>query len=384
MKKQIKKLAAAGIAAALSLSLALTGYAGPAAKGNAAVDPLDDNWLEFDEVSARIQNYNTTYKEVKSQLVGGYLSLDAARELAEDAGELMEDAMDLKSGDMDEETKKLYESYKTAAKAMRKQAQSMTNADLPSTAERTLRQIEYQLTQAVQGLLIQYQTLQAQEEILLKNIELAQAQTNANLRMAELGMKSNEDYLSAQETLLSAQSSLLQVQSGKQNLYQNILLLLGFEADAPVEIAPIPDPDLSRLDTMNLSEDAQAAVWSNFSLRTVKNTAAAGAVNRANKKRTVSMTEQSVTAQVENLYAGVLSKKQAYDAALAEYEAAELSKAAADRSFSLGMLGKMEYLGAELQFLSAKASKVSAAMNLLSAMETYDWAVKGLLSSTGA
>ena len=96
------------------------------------------------------------------------------------------------------------------------------------------------------------------------------------------------------------------------------------------------------------------------------------------------MTEQSVAAQVENLYAGVMSKKQAYDAAQAEYEAAVLSKASADRSYSMGMVGKQEYLGAELQFLSAKASWVSAEMNLLSAMETYDWAVKGLISSAGA
>lgn len=96
------------------------------------------------------------------------------------------------------------------------------------------------------------------------------------------------------------------------------------------------------------------------------------------------MTEQSVASQMESLYATVISKKQAYDAAQAEYEAAELSKASADRSFSLGMLGRLEYLGAELQFLSAKASRISAEMNLLSAMETYDWAVKGLISSSAS
>lgn len=384
MRKKAKKLMAAAVAAALSLSFPVSGYAGPAAKGEAVVDPLDDNWLEWDEVAARIENYNATYKEINSQLVGGYLSLDAARELAEDASELMEDAKDLKSSDMDAETKELYRSYKESAKQMRKQAQSMTNADLPSTADATLRQVKNNLTQAVQGLLLQYQTLQAQEEILLKNIELAQAQTDANMRMASMGMKSNEDYLSAQETLLTAQSNLQQIQSGKQNLYQNILLLLGFDHDAPVVFAEIPDPDLSRIEAMNLTEDAQEAVWTNFSLRTVKNTAASGTVNRTNKKRTVSMTEQSIRAQMESLYASVLSKKQIYEAAQAEYEAAELSKASADRSFSMGMLGNMEYLGAELQFLSAKASKVSASMELWSAMETYDWAVKGLISSAGA
>lgn len=384
MRKKATKLVAAAAAAALSLSLPVSAYAGPAAKGEAVVDPLDDNWLEWDEVAARIENYNATYKEVNSQLVGGYLSLDAARELAEDASELMEDAKDLKSSDMDAETRELYKSYKDTAQEMRKQAQSMTNADLPSTADSTLRQVKNQLTQAVQGLLLQYQTLEAQEAILLKNIELVQAQTDANVRMADLGMKSKEDSLSAQETLLTAQGNLQQIQSGKQNLYQNILLLLGFDHDAPVELAPIPDPDLSRIEKMNLEADAQEAVWANFSLRTVKNTAASGAVNRTNKKRTVSMTEQSVKSQMESLYASVISKKQAYEAAQAEYEAAELSKASADRSFAMGMLGKMEYLGAELQFLSAKASRVSASMDLWSAMETYDWAVKGLISSTGA
>lgn len=383
--KKTKQIAAAVLTAALSLSLPGTGYAGPAAEGKTVVtDALSDNWLEFEEVSERIENYNATYKEVKSQLVGGYLSLEAARELAEEAGELMEDAMDLKSSDMDEETKALYESYKEAARTMRKEAQSMTNADLPSAAESTLRQVKNQLTQAVEGLLIQYQTLEAQEELLLKNVEFAQAQTESNLRMASLGMKSNEEYLAAHEALLTAQNNLQQLQSGKQNLRQNILLLLGFDYDAPVEFEPIPDPDLSRLESMNLEEDKQAAVWANFSLRSVKNTAASGNVDRTNKKRTVSMTEQTVAAQVESLYAGVMSGKQAYDAAQAEYEAALLSKASADRSYSMGMVGRLEYLGAELQFLSAKASRMSASMNLLSAMETYDWAVKGLISSSGS
>ena len=63
MRRKTKKIAAAALAAALILSLPVTGYAGPAANGKTAVtDPLSDNWLEFEEVSERIENYNATYK----------------------------------------------------------------------------------------------------------------------------------------------------------------------------------------------------------------------------------------------------------------------------------------------------------------------------------
>lgn len=54
---------------------------------------------------------------------------------------------------------------------------------------------------------------------------------------------------------------------------------------------------------------------------------------------------------------------------------------AADRKYSLGMMGKLEYLSAQAEFLTSKSNKEVADIELFSAMEKYDWAVKGLIMS---
>jgi len=56
---------------------------------------------------------------------------------------------------------------------------------------------------------------------------------------------------------------------------------------------------------------------------------------------------------------------------------------AAERKHSLGMMGELEYLGAQLSFLNSKAGYTSASLGLFKAMEDYDWAVNGLIASNG-
>lgn len=90
-------------------------------------------------------------------------------------------------------------------------------------------------------------------------------------------------------------------------------MLLGFDADAPVTFADVPVPDATRLATMDLAADAQAAVSENYDLMSVRAAKAEGSSNRTVKKRNVAYTEDSVTITVQNLYAAVVSKKQAYD-----------------------------------------------------------------------
>ena len=140
---------------------------------------------------------------------------------------------------------------------------------------------------------------------------------------------------------------------------------------------------MSRLAAMDLAKDTKAAIGANAELYSVRKTAAKGAVNRAIKERNVSSTEQTIEIQMEKLYRSVVSKKQAYDAASADYAAASQTMAAAERKNSMGMMGKLEYLGAQVSYLNSKAGYTGASLALIKAMEDYDWAVKGLLTSNG-
>ena len=346
-------------------------------------EELEDNRLEYREVGSRVENYNSSYRQAKTSIVDAALSLDAARELGKEANELMEDALDLKDDEMDAETRALYEGYKETAQELRRQAQKLTNADLPAAQERTLRQAKNKLTKTVQGLLIQYQALLSQADAAEKAAELAAAQADSKQRMQELGMSSQEEVLAAQKSLYEAQANAQKARDGVKTLRQNILVLLGWDYDAPVEIVPLGEPDPAKLAVMNLEQDKERAIASNYELRDTRSASASGAAARSVKKRNTSVTMQSVSLQMEQLYASVQAKKQAYDAAVSEFAAAEQTMAAADRQYALGMVGKIEYLGQQAAYLGAKASRESASMELFQAMEDYDWAVRGLLVSNG-
>ena len=84
---------------------------------------------------------------------------------------------------------------------------------------------------------------------------------------------------------------------------------------------------------------------------------------------------------IQNLYAAVVSKKQAYDSAAAGYQAAAQSYEAAKRQNALGMLSRANYLGLECSWLSSVASYKTAELEYTKAVENYEWAVRGLIVS---
>ena len=84
-------------------------------------EQLEDGTLEYGEIAWRIEGYNSTYLNLRSQLYSQTTSQSAGTALAAEASALMEDAMDLKSDDMDAETRELFEGYKAAARELRKQ-----------------------------------------------------------------------------------------------------------------------------------------------------------------------------------------------------------------------------------------------------------------------
>ena len=137
-------------------------------------EQLEDGTLEYGEIAWRIEGYNSTYLNLRSQLYSQTTSQSAGTALAAEASALMEDAMDLKSDDMDAETRELFEGYKAAARELRKQGAKLTNKELSGTYARTLRQTKNKLVKAVQNLLIQYEELLPQVETAKKNVEMCQ------------------------------------------------------------------------------------------------------------------------------------------------------------------------------------------------------------------
>lgn len=355
--------------------------AGTSEETAARAAALQDNKLEYWELGDLIENYNVTYKNAKSQMINATQDLDTARALREEAGELQIEAGELREGGLDETTKEVYKSYKETAKELRKQAQKITNAELGVSYQKTLRKAKAQLTFMAQQTMIGYQQAAANQELTDKSLELAKAVLDSARLQASQGMKSQEEVLDAEQTYKMAESGALQFQAQLQNVKQNLQMLTGWDHDAAPEICPVPEPDLARIAGMNPQNDLQAAIGANFELQDTRNASAVGSSARTVKKRNISQSEQGLASTLESLYAGVIAKQQAYEGAQADFEAASQIMRGADSKKSLGMMGRLEYLNAQVSYLTSKAARETAALQLTSAMDTYDWAVKGLVIS---
>ena len=364
-------------------------YAGPAATEEeqaaeeAELARLNDNVLEYDEVSGRIEHFNVTYVNLAASLNSSIHEYSAASDLDEEIRTLKEEAAELKDGDMDEETRILYEEYMSLVKAVRKTAQDMRDGDLSSASKRNLRQTKGTLQKSVENQLISLQSAEISVQAAKKRAELREAEYREAQAAEAAGLKTRADVLAAEQSFYDAMSSAARSSGSLENTRQNILVLLGYGAGADVEFARIPDPDLSRMDAMNPENDAKTAIGTNFDIQSLRRRGTSGDVGRQNKKRTTYTTEEGISIQIGKMYGAVISAKAAYEGALDSFAAAEKEKAAADQKKALGMTGLAENLRAEYQYLSAKASRENAAMNLFKAMEDYDWAVNGGLIVSG-
>lgn len=380
-----KQAAAAALALLVAVGVPGTALAGPSGADGGASEAreasLSDGLLEYDELPELVERYNVTYKNTYSQTVSQSQNLEAARQLGKDANELMEDALELKDDDMDETTRALYESYKESAMAMRKQAAELSTEELSGTTERSMKTLKNQQTMLAQNLMIQYQSAVSGKELAEKNEELAKASLDAVTAQANLGMASSEDVLKASQSWIQAQSAAVQLDSTIRNLKQNLLITCGWNGDTDPEIASLPVPDPARVDRMDLAADTETATQTNYSFISLRQGGASGSVSRNEKKRNVSQMRQSIAVGMEGLYAKAVAAKQACEGAEANFQAAALDMQAADQKNAMGMMSRLDYLQAQVSYLTAKSERDTAQTELFSAIQNYDWALKGMMAS---
>lgn len=402
MKKRIWKQAGAAALAAIVLgnlsgfpgSGLMTGYAAeneaasvtPIAEYTAEeIEAFKDNTLEYWEIPGLIEHYNTAYL---NQLETYYYNPDGTTGLTKDqltsiAAELRAEAADLQDELDDLELKKtddLYQDYKSNIKTLKRYAKDMEDALKGSAStRRALRIVKNQMTVEISGRMRNYQALAAQDEIQQKNLEIAETAYNSALRQMELGIYSKENLLAAADSLNAAQSAANSSAASVVQARQELITALGWNYDGNPEIMVIPEPDVTKISGYDPAVDIETAINCNYDIGDLRKTDSSDLGGVREKNRQISETEDQVRIQLEYLYKDVLQKQVSYNAAQNGWTVAEANKAQADRKYSLGMISKQEYLTEEVTWLTAKASKEQAGMDLTAAMETYEWALKGLM-----
>ena len=140
---------------------------------------------------------------------------------------------------------------------------------------------------------------------------------------------------------------------------------------------------MSQISSYNLTVDVETALNANYDIGDLRRTDASRLGGAGEKTKQISQKQEQVRIQFAYLYQDVMQKYASWKAISDGWSAVEAAKAQAERKHSLGMMGNLEYRSAEIAWMTADVSRQQALLNLRLAMETYEWALQGLMEPGG-
>ena len=340
---------------------------------------LQDNVMEYGELEDLVAVYNPVVKSANAAMDDQLAELETAvDDLGTNAGLLRRTADSLKQAG--NPYYQVYEQAAAGVDAAVKGYEDGLEKARSHSATRSLRYVEYQLTSVTQMLMANYQTLTAQQELAAKSKELAEAAYQSTLTRKDLGLATEADVLSSQKGVEQAANGVAAIETMITQIRQNLCMMTGWSYDAQPEIRRISAMDLSYIDSIKLEEDKQKAIGNNGDLISQRSGSSAGSSmkERGVRSRSIDEAEQQLCMELEQKYQMIQQRKLEYQAANAAMESASTAKHAADTKYQTGMIGRLEYLQAEMAYLSKMAAKEQADMALLQAVNDYQWTVRGL------
>ena len=349
-------------------------------------DNLTGDTIEYDQLDQWIRQYNPVIKSAnEAYYIQAEDAMDVAEQLRDKANELYDEAKDLEDIGTDE-AKESAKALRKTVRELRKYAKDQQDAseemDESYTSGRSqLNHTQDVMTYNAQMLVNTYWQLQSQRTAVAKNAEAAQAALDASNALAAQGMAVESGLLASANSLNSAKATLTALDSSIESVKRNIYTLTGQAYTSGIKIGAVPAADPGRLDGIDVEKDCEAAVGNNYELIQQRHTDAETRTNKAVKSRLrgIEDAEAQMKITVRGLYQDMMSQKAAYDAARSAYESAQITWRGAQIQNQQGMLSRAEFLQAEAAFLQAQSDYQVADLELFQAMETYDWAVAGLV-----
>ncbi|MCI9105505.1 MAG: TolC family protein [Lachnospiraceae bacterium] len=232
-------------------------------------------------------------------------------------------------------------------------------------------------TMAAQSVMNSYNQMALNVTASEKRVQAAEASYEAMKKKHSAGAATAAQVSEAADRLISQRNLLSAYQQQSSQLRFQLLSMLGLPDDGTVTIGTLPEPDLIAVDAVDYESDKQKAVNNNSSVQNVRHSRA-GTTSEIHRKaaqevEAVGNAEAEFLAIYQELQTAkvqYLAAVDAHDSACMSYESLQLKKQA-------GMLSQTEYLEGEAEYLQNLADYGEASMNLIAAMESYRWAVKG-------
>lgn len=337
---------------------------------------LRDNVMEYGELKDLIHEYNPTVRSNRSAYKD-----QKGKDLNDVYEQYMNDIDDIWDQADAAEDDVTWASMRFSAGLLTKQADNnYQDADMEKIQ---YDQQEAALVYQAQQMMVSLQ----QAEYNIKNLEntkaLLQSQYEFTRAQAAAGMATQIDVLTAQKSVQDQDTAILAAQKNKENVHRNLCLMLGWDADAQPEILAVPEPDMSRIDTLNPDGDAEAALASDYDVRYYEKKAGNLSSQDLIESNQASIQNAKDTAvrSLKTQYNTVLTARDALNAAQSQLAAEQSKLNKASASLAAGQITNLEYQTTLNAVMTAESDVNTKKLQLLVALEGYDWNVKGLTTS---
>ena len=337
---------------------------------------LRDNVMEYGELKDLIHEYNPTVRSNRSAYKD-----QKGKDLNDVYEQYMNDIDDIWDQADAAEDDVTWASMRFSAGLLTKQADNnYQDADMEKIQ---YDQQEAALVYQAQQMMVSLQ----QAEYNIKNLEntkaLLQSQYEFTRAQAAAGMATQIDVLTAQKSVQDQDTAILAAQKNKENVHRNLCLMLGWDADAQPEILAGPEPDMSRIDTLNPDGDAEAALANDYDVRYYEKKAGNLSSQDLIESNQASIQNAKDTAvrSLKTQYNTVLTARDALNAAQSQLAAEQSKLNKASASLAAGQITNLEYQTTLNAVMTAESDVNTKKLQLLVALEGYDWNVKGLTTS---
>lgn len=383
LRRFLRSLGAAGRTACLAAALCLVPGMGFSAQSRDAqtawaaegMPPV----IRYEELETLVKTYSPQVQMEQARYDSRLARYENAREeIMETRRLLREEAQDMeKEGDQSgaDQYRAQAKILEDAAKDMEKQIRSAQG----SSAAMSLRRMEDTMLWTAQNLMGTYHTLKLEQEAAAARAQWKQSQYEKLARQVQAGSAAQAEAEAAEKAASAAVIQAEKAGNEMARVRKELLILTGYPADSQAEIGPMPEPRAERVLEMGGDIDKWRALGNNYDLRVQRSGFAGSNKELHARQRDIYQSEENMYGQMDTLYQDVLASHTSYNSATTAMASREAAFRAASNKMTLGMLSRQEYLEARASYLDAAAAKGRAEAGFQQAMDTYDWAIKGLM-----
>ena len=421
----MKRTIAAGLSAALLCGMVVPAFAadakttGTSKTGTAQTAPAQPVKLTFAGLEQTVRNNNVTIKsydntvlsaektDVSDQYIQSYFQLSeqiaAYQKQIKDLRKSLNGLADTEENSALRRTLqsqiRILESNLAAAEASYRNLdddEDDAEEDQEKTVDNTRRQMQNAADEICMSAENTYISLRGMKYSLNQtNRSLQQLDRNiaAVQKQVQMGMTGVNDLKSLQAQRESALASKAALTTQVEALTNTLAIQCGYTTGTQIETSDLPVVTNDIISAIDYDKDLAEALKNSYAIYAKEYAMQTASDDYENSKTNTlyayqaakidrDAQKESTTAAFRKLYKDMQEKQTALNAADADLAQAKKTFTVSQVQYQRGMISRMAYDTAQDTFTTAQETEVSARIDLLTAYNTYQWAKRGVMTST--